>query len=271
MSYKTLLVHAEPEWGSFDSLVAARRVAEMFGAHIIGVGAEAFEPPPYSDVDGGLVQMIRDNVDIDLASAKDRFATAMTGVAHGSTFVSGMDRPASLMKRHARGADLIVARRPPRGSSPLNLCHPADLVLGAGTPVLIAPDRAPPLEARRVVVAWKDRPEARRALEDALPFLARADAVLLAAFCPAASQEDAQTGLDEVASRLSRHGIKADLHIGEPACASVAGDIQAAAARFSADLVVAGAYSHGRMNERVLGGVTEDLLSESTRYVLLSR
>jgi nucleotide-binding universal stress UspA family protein len=271
MSYKTLLVHAEPEWGSSDSLVAARHVAEMFGAHVIGVGAEAFDLPSYSYVEGQLVQMIRDDVDQDLVSAKVRFDTAMMGAPQGASFVSGLDRPAALMKRRARGADLIVARRPPRGSSALNLCLPADLVLGAGTPVLLAPEGAAPLKARQVVVAWKDKPEARRALVDALPFLARAESVVLAAFCSADAQPETHHELQEVAARLSRHGIEAEIRIAPPSADCIASDLEDAAAGLGADLVVAGAYSHSRMNEWVLGGVTQDLLAGFGRYVLFSR
>jgi nucleotide-binding universal stress UspA family protein len=39
---------------------------------------------------------------------------------------------------------------------------------------------------------------------------------------------------------------------------------------FGADLVVAGGYGHSRLGERVLGGVTRDLLEKADRYVLLS-
>ncbi len=271
MSYKTLLVHAEPEWGSADSLTAARHVAEMFGAHVLGVGAEAFDLPAYSYVEGALVQLIRDNIDSDLAAAKTRFETAMDGAPHGAAFVSGVDWPATLMQQHARAADLIVARRTPRGSSAANLCNPADLVLQAGAPVLLAPEGAPPLQARRIVVAWKDSAESRRALTDAMPFLARADSVVLAAFGPAETQTQATQDLQEVVARLSRHGIKAQVRVAALSGVSIAADLEDVAAKLDADLVVAGAYSHSRLNEWVLGGVTQDLLAGFKRYVLFSR
>ena len=113
MSYKTLLAHAEPEWGSSEALAAAMRVADLFGSHIIGVGAEAFELPSYAFVEGSLVQALRDEIDIDIAAAEKRFMAAVKGNLGGATFLSGMDRPSVLMARHARGADLIVARRSP--------------------------------------------------------------------------------------------------------------------------------------------------------------
>ncbi|MNY76544.1 Universal stress protein family protein [compost metagenome] len=55
----------------------------------------------------------------------------------------------------------------------------------------------------------------------------------------------------------------ADLTIGEL--------ILSRAADFDADLIVMGAYGHGRMRELVLGGVTRTLLDSMTAPVLFSR
>lgn len=273
MTFKTLIVHVEPAWGSDESLVAALSVARTFSAHIVGVGAEAFDPIVYGgELAGGeLVQMIRDNADIDIVAAKSRFTQAMAAAPAGSTFVCGMDRPHVLVKRHARGADLVVARRIPSGSSATNLCHPADLLVDVGAPVLLVPNGAPPLEARTIVVAWKDCSEARRALVDALPFLARADMVAIAAFCSGPEHDEVHAGLREVVDRLARRGVKAEIHLSVPSGAAVASDLEDFAVTLGADLIVAGAYSHHRMSEWLLGGVTQDLLINCSRYVFFSR
>jgi len=54
-----------------------------------------------------------------------------------------------------------------------DLADPGVILLRAGRPVLVAPDTVAPLQLRRVVVAWKDTRECRRAVRDALPFLQR--------------------------------------------------------------------------------------------------
>jgi nucleotide-binding universal stress UspA family protein len=273
MTFKTLIVHVEPEWGSVESLAAALPVARMFDAHIVGVSAEAFDPIVYTGEvpDGGLVQLLRDDIAIDITVARTRFTQAMNAAPAGSTFVSGMDRPHTLLKRYARGADLLVARRIPSGSSATNLCRPTDLLMDVGAPVLLAPQGAPPLEARKIVVAWKDCREARRALADALPFLARAETVAIAAFCPGPERDEVQAELREVAERLARHGVKSEMHLPAPSGAPVASDLEDFAARLGADLIIAGAYSHNRLSEWVLGGVTQDLLIDCSRYVFFSR
>jgi nucleotide-binding universal stress UspA family protein len=271
MTFKTLLVHVEPEWGSGEALDAAVHLSGLLDAHVLGVGAEAFELPDAPFVEGELVQDLRDQIDVDLASAQARFIAATAKLKAGATFVSGMERPHALMTEHARGADLIVARRTPSGSSPVNMCHPGDLVMETGLPVLVTPHVAAPLVPDRVLVAWKDHRECRRALADAMPFLTRAKQVVLLSICTKDDVADQQTALREVSHRLERLGV----HVYVEAQAGKAGSplrtIETVANAMTADLIVAGAYSHSPIREWMFGGVTQDLLTDCDRHVLLSR
>lgn len=271
MTFKTLLVHVEPEWGSAEALDAAVHLSGLLDAHVLGVAAESFELPNANFVEGDLVQIMRDQIDTDLATAQTRFTTATANLAAGATFVSGMERPYALMAEHARGADLIVARRTPSGSSPVNLCHPADLVMETGLPVLLTPHVAAPLVPDRVLVAWKDHRECRRALADALPFLLRAKQVVLASVCAEDAHADQKTALREVRDRLERLGVRADIDVRPSKGGSALRAVETVANEMEADLIVAGAYSHSPMREWMFGGVTQDLLTDCDRHVLLSR
>jgi nucleotide-binding universal stress UspA family protein len=181
-----------------------------------------------------------------------------------------MDRPYVLMARHARGADLIVARRTPSGSSPTNLCHPGDLVTETGLPILLAPHAAAPLNAERVLVAWKDHRACRRALGDAMPFLTRARQVVLLSICSRDDLSDHQTALREVAHRLERLGVSVHVEAQAGNAGSPLRTIETVANAMAADLIVAGAYSHNAIGEWLFGGVTQDLLTDCDRHVLLS-
>lgn len=271
MPFKTLLVHVEPDWGSGEALDAAVHLSSLFGAHLIGVAAEAFELPAAPFIEGELVQDLRDQIDTDLASAHARFNAATAGLAAGATFVSGMERPYVLMSRHARGADLVVARRTPSGSSASNLCHAGDLVMETGLPVLIAPHAAAPLAPERVLVAWKDQRECRRTLADAMPFLVGAKQVVLASICPKDEVLDQRVALREVAQRLERLGVAADVEVQADKGGSPLRPIETIANRMAADLLVAGAFSHSPIREWMFGGFTQDLLTDCDRHVLLSR
>lgn len=271
MIFKTLLVHVEPDWGSAEALDTAVHLSRLLGAHVIGIGAEAFELPNAEFVEGEWVQALRDQIDVDLTTAQTRFVTATAKLETGATFMSGMDRPSVLMARHARGADLVVARRTPTGSSPVNLCHAGDLVMETGLPVLLAPAVAAPLIPDRVLVAWKDHRECRRALVDALPFLVQAKQVVLASICAKEDAPDQTSALGEVVRRLGRLGVRAEIEVQVGKTSSALRSIETIANQMAADLIVAGAYSHSPIREWLFGGVTQDLLTDCDRHVLLSR
>ena len=270
MSYKTLLVHGEPEPTAAAALRLAIDVAAMFDAAILGVGAEAFEPAiAYGDIAGELVAAACEQVDTDLILAERQFRALTADCRSGADWTSSRGYPTDVMVRHARGADLVIARRPEAHAQAAQCCSPTDLLMKTGLPLLLAAEGDVRIQAKRVVAAWSNRREANRAISDALPFLMRAEAVHVIQI--AAHGEEDKDGLAEVKRRLARHGVAADCETAAPAYRSIAGDLQAAADRHSADLIVAGGYGHSRMREWVMGGVTQELIDFSRRFVLLSR
>jgi nucleotide-binding universal stress UspA family protein len=100
--------------------------------------------------------------------------------------------------------------------------------------------------------------------------LIRARTVHLVSIAPGDQQDQARASLEEVKRRLVRHGVATETQVVSPT-ANVTGDLEAAADRVHADLIVAGAYSHNRVREWALGGVTQDLIAGSSKFVLLSR
>jgi nucleotide-binding universal stress UspA family protein len=146
---------------------------------------------------------------------------------------------------------------------------PAELVLAAGRPMLLVPPEAKDLVGARALVAWKDRREARRAVADALPLLQRAERVLVVEAGEASARERQSSGSADVAAWLCRHGVTARGIVTDDT-AGVAVQLDRIAEEEGADLIVAGAYGHGRFREWALGGVTRDLLLYARRCVLLS-
>jgi nucleotide-binding universal stress UspA family protein len=145
----------------------------------------------------------------------------------------------------------------------------AELAVISGRPVLIAPAHAAPLSARRIVLAWKDTREARRAAADAMPFLEGADAVLVLEICFSEDAVAAGLRTADMAAGLARHGVAAEgkATVG---CLSAGEEIILEAEAFGADLVISGAYGHSRLGEWAFGGVTSELLRQDDRHVLLS-
>ncbi len=270
MSYKTVLVQANADKSGSRALRVAKTVAEMFQASLLGVAAAGFDPTVYGDAAGELITAEREQIEAAIASARDSFQAQSKAWPFGAQCVSSGDFPSNVMLRHARGADLIVAARPPAHSTAGFTCNPTDLVMQSGLPVLLAADGDAKFSGERVLVAWRDQREAIRAVSAALPFLIQAHSVHLVSICPPEQADEARDGLAEVGRRLTRHGATVETEILEPK-GSATGDLEAAAEHHGADLIVAGAFSHNRLREWVLGGVTQDLIAGSAKFVLFSR
>lgn len=269
--WKTVLVHVEPAASSAPRLEAAVALARRCDAMLIGLGAEMVEPVAFADCYGGAdglaLTALREVTEANLARAETLFRQAASGGL--SEWRSVEDRPAEAMSRVARGADVVVAGGG-CSQSPAHGADAAELALKCGRPVLVVPEHGGELAAERVVVAWKDTREARRALADAMPLLRAAREVQVVEVCAKDEFQDAKFRTGDVAAALQRHGVTARAHaVGAPD--DRAGElIREEAKRLDADLVVAGCYGHSRLNEWVFGGVTRDLLEADGPFLLLS-
>jgi nucleotide-binding universal stress UspA family protein len=72
-----------------------------------------------------------------------------------------------------------------------------------------------------------------------------------------------------VVTWLANHGVSSAAMV-EPLRDSPAIQLEALAKQEAADLIVAGAFGHGKLREWILGGVTRDLLGQSSRCQLMA-
>jgi nucleotide-binding universal stress UspA family protein len=129
-------------------------------------------------------------------------------------------------------------------------------MMNAGRPILVVPPQREHLVGDRIVIAWKDTREARRALWDSLPFLKRADTVFVIAVGPS----DCKDSASDVSAYLARHGVASRAFVRPAPEKSAAHEIIRVAEDEGADLIVSGAYGHSRAREWIFGGFTRDLL-----------
>jgi nucleotide-binding universal stress UspA family protein len=106
MSYKTILVHADPTPQSDRRLKLALRVANLFDASLIGVGAEAFDPMVITAAgcgvaDGVVLDAVRQRIEMDLPAAEKRFRGLCSG-RHGDRWMACQDYPAKMLALEAR-------------------------------------------------------------------------------------------------------------------------------------------------------------------------
>jgi nucleotide-binding universal stress UspA family protein len=103
-----------------------------------------------------------------------------------------------------------------------------------------------------------------------MPFLLAASEVTVTAIAnKRVREDDALVGADAV-RHLQHHGIEAALHRVIDRKNDPGATLIAEARRRKADLIVMGGYGHLRLRERLLGGVTYDLMHESPVPILIA-
>lgn len=214
-------------------------------------------------------EVIKQNQEItasDFAALKKRLARldAQLDVRREDVFLGTTEAAAM---QHAMRADLTIMQ------SPINVHDDAAFegaLFRSGRPVLLAPTSwKGETVGKRIVVAWKAKREAARAIADAEPFLAAADQVTLITVDAQLDSYGQAPGRD-ICEHLVRKGVKAELRnvdgAGKPAETALLNEARA----LEADLIVMGGYGHSRFREFVFGGVTRSLSRSSPIPVLMS-
>ncbi len=276
MTYSGIITHVQPGPDAAPRLACARDLAIRFGARLIGVAAEMIPPLAFDNgfysVDAGWSVAMREGIEEQLVLAHEVFKRETAALpASDAVWLSGIDSPTPVLAAASRAADLIVVGGAPRHEdSAYRDVSSAALTVQAGRPVLVVPPAGRDLSARKIVLAWRDKREARRALSDALPFLEAAEGVLVLEICDPEDAVDARIRTDNVAAALARRGVPAEARVTVHDHAAAAQRILEAATAFGADLIVLGCYGHTRLGEWVFGGVTRDLLAQDDVFLLLS-
>ncbi len=271
MSYATLLVWVNVDHVSKRLVSVAASLADKFAARLIGLSALAILPPFVAE---GVV--IVDNAsEFDIAKMKASLAEAgnkfqaAAGAGRQIEWRSAIEFPTQTLIDEARHADLILVEKGNSGDIYRTLDVGA-AILGAGRPFLVVPAAVKSLTADQVVIGWKDTREARRAVQDALPFLHEAKRVTVMAICEKDQMEIVRRHVDDVVRYLAQHKIKAERRVEIQAHGSGADQMIGLAEDEGTDLLVTGAYGHSRLNEWVFGGMTRDLLNSSPICCLMS-
>jgi nucleotide-binding universal stress UspA family protein len=275
MDCTRLLLNLEVGQPHATLLAAASALAERFGAAVTGVVACQPLQILYNDAFGwtDLAEQDRREIKRGIDAAEAEFRAALAGHARELDWRSAVTfAPLSeFVAEQARGADLILLRSTCRTTqeNPSRRVDAGTLVMQAGRPVLLVPGTVDRLALQHVLVAWKDTREARRAIADALPLLRQAGQVTVLEIAEESALAAAEKRTAEVAAWCASHGVRAEA-LTQATNGNDANQLDHVARDLAADLVVAGAYAHSRLREWAFGGVTEDLLTGSSRCVLLS-
>jgi nucleotide-binding universal stress UspA family protein len=274
VTYATLMVHLELGEPNTGLLQVARSLADRFGAHVIGIVASQ----PIQLVFGGsyaygdVVQLDREEVETEINVAEAEFRTAFQGHSKSAEWRSTvtLGTLCDYVSGEARSADLIVTGLGPKSLLDESRCLDlGEFVLRAGRPVFIVPRSVTQVKLDKVVIAWKDTRETRRAALDALPILKLAAHVAVVEIASDGDLADARVHVRDIVEWLKRHGVTAQA-VTSGSTGDDASCLSFIVQEQKADIVVAGAYGHSRLREWVLGGVTRDLLLNAKHCSLIS-
>lgn len=169
--------------------------------------------------------------------------------------------------RPARVADLTVFARTSRenGQERAGLIEVA--MFDSGRPVLLAGSGGVADIGRKVMIGWNGSAEAARAVAMAMPMLSAADAVTVIVV----DDGDVQETPDDLVHTLTLWGIAASGRKVKAGSDGVAATLESEATASGVDMILLGAYSHSRVREFIMGGVTDDALTDSSIAMLLAR
>lgn len=206
------------------------------------------------------LQMTRE---LEEGSAKDRLARARrvfeTWVASSGAQVKWLEHVGDItpsLIAEVRQAALITIAQPHNLDSS-DALHAA--IFNTGRPVLFVPTEGalPATLGEHMVIAWKPRTQARKAITRTMPWLRAAKRITIVAVDEPETSQDCA----EIRGLLKTQGLSADeRHVKTEQGQHIAARILAEAVAVEADSIVMGAFRFGQIFEWVFGGITHEVL-----------
>ncbi len=192
---------------------------------------------------------------------------ARPGVMSAS-FATVVGREEDLVAQQARLADLTVVPHPEAGEDVSSSDALHAVLFDSARPVMVAPLVAPSRIGTRVCIAWNGTAESAASVQSALPWMQRAEAVRV---LTADEYHRRGPAAADLLSYLALHGVNADVAVFRPVDREVGAGMLRAAKDFQCDLLSMGAYSHSRLRQLILGGVTRHVLEFADLPVMMTR
>lgn len=170
---------------------------------------------------------------------------------------------APTISRCSRLNDLVILNRPD-GSIAAAVAFDA-AVFESGRPTLLVKERVRSDLLRHVVIAWNGSREATRAVAASMTMLHEAEQVSIFTTL----DEDAIADDLDLAESLGWHGINPLYHRPRPGDASAEEALSRVIAEVNASMLVMGGYTHSRLREALLGGMTRHVLEHVEIPVLM--
>jgi len=276
--YRRITVHLDHGFDCTRRTALALGLAKRHKAELVGVYASSAPPQYYY---GESVMMSRTlNIMKNLqaqnrGAVQNAFLEAAAAADVPAVVRAGESSPSATVALHGRASDLLIVSQQNRDD--VEAAHENEFVeqtlLTAGRPVMVLPSSGDfPVVGDRVLLCWDGSREAARALADAAPLLQGASHVVVLTMDEGAATRNVESiPFEDLATYCVAHGIPAPDHVRRDIKGvGVGSTILNAAADYSADLIVMGAYGHSKFREWAMGGATASILKSMTVPIMFS-
>ena len=275
--YRRISVHLDHGFDCKRRIDAALALARRHKAELVGIYANA---APLQYYYGESVLMSRATAVMKEIQTQSRDAVQNGFLASAAAsdvpavVRAGEASPSATVALLGRTSDLIIVSQENRQD--VEAAHEIEFVeqtlLTAGRPVLALPSSGEfPVIGDRVLCCWDGSREAARALADAAPILRLASHMIVLTMDEGESNGKGDIPFDDLASYCVAQGMPAPEHVRRDVKGvGVGSTILNAAADYSADLLVMGAYGHSKFRQWALGGATASILKSMTLPVMFS-
>ena len=275
MTIRNVIAAMNPNTEARPLLDAALQVAQRFNGNVEALYVTSnpaselmLAPESLISVDINHAQL--EKIAFERAAlARSRFTAWRAGKPAGEQNAAWSEHEGLLeavLERRGRLADLLVLHHPVAGAPDSERAFDAG-VFGTGRPCLLVRDTPVPMLFEHVAIAWNGSLEGARAVGGAMPILEAARQVSI--FNVPQLYDDTKFG-HELARALAGHGIEARILPNSEALATVGGRLLTCAEAEGVTLLVMGAYTHSRMRQRLLGGVTRHVLAHAAVPILMA-
>lgn len=269
MSWARIMAPLSGGAGDAAAVAAAVMLAEPFQAEMAGI----YTPADVADVMpwmgegflGGVQTTALESLKEAAQAGEANARAAMDKVTYPKRRFVALQTPVwAGLSAESRLSDVVVfTSDPARGRGPLAEAF-QQMLADEQRPVLIA--REGFKLGGTMAVAWDGGKEASRAARLALPLLEKAAKVVILS-APKASSRSFEPA--QLKSYYAARGVDAAVEI-LPESGDAAALLLSAAKRAGADILVAGAFGHPRLQEFIFGGTTRSLLNSDEPSLFIS-
>ncbi len=282
MDIRTILVPVTGAESGLAVLDAAFAVARHLGARVEGLHARRNARDALAYIGEGMTgamieELIATSEDEaaalarrardDFAAASDKAGFGPAPAKHAAELrVEKTGREDELIAIRGRLADLIVVARAAKDAEPPVRATLEAALLESGRALFVAPaggiEQAPSV----VAIGWNGSAEAARAVAHAMPFLKKAGRVAVISV-----EEGVRPGpsADDLVAYLAMHDVAATSAALRSGYRTTGEALVSESEAMDAELLVMGAYTHGRLRRMIFGSATEYMLGSADIPLLM--